>query len=383
MSQNNKENIYTKEGLAKLDFFKYRLVTEMQRSDRQGSSFSVAVIHVETPKIKEIIYPKDILTPHIAKAINDTIRNLDIASIDERNDFIMLLHDTTEKLAVVVIRRIIEKLPFLKSEDVKTKVSVGIANYPGDSRTSDELILAAKYAMFQSQQKGRNEITTISQIRKGLSWEKEANNALSVSRKKFDLVIENTVKSLLFTFATKDEYLEQHSLQVAKIASMLAESVGIKESYVREITLAALLHDVGLLEVPGDVLLKRTPLNHEEISLIKKHPEIATEKILKPIKSFENILPIILDHHENWDGTGYPNQKSERQIHIGARIISIADAYQAMLCNRPYRLALENEEILKTLKDGAGKSWEDKLIASFIDLIQDSQAAKKIHDRRA
>lgn len=370
------------EDLANIDFFKYRLVTEMQRSDRQGSTFTVAVLHVDTPKIRGLVYPKDILTPHIAKAIKDTIRNLDIACIDERKDFLILLNEATENTATVVIRRIIEKMVFLKKEEVETHVAVGIANYPKDSKTMDELLQAAKFAMFQAQQKGKNEIVTISSIRQGLSWEKEANNALSSSRKKFNMIIESTIKSLLSTFATKDEYLETHSLQVSKIASMLAESMGLSENYIREITLAALLHDVGLLEVPDDVLSKRTPLNHEEINLIKKHPQIATEQILKPIKSLENILPIILDHHERWDGTGYPNQKSEKDIHVGARIISIADAFQAMMNDRPYRDALTSVEIIKNLKQGAGYMWEHKLVEAFIELITDPESAKKISDRR-
>lgn len=371
------------EGLSKFEFFKYRLVTEMQRSDRQGSTFSLAVLHTDTPKIKDMIYPKDILTPYIAKAINATIRNLDIASIDDRKDYLILLSETNETQATIVMRRILNKIPFINSDKVKATISIGIANYPSDSKTVDDLLQASKFAMFQSQQKGVNEITTISSIRKGMSWEKEANTALSSSQERFNQLIESTVKSLLSTFATKDEYLENHSLQVSQIASIFAESVGLSNNYVREVTLASLLHDIGLLEVPDHILQKTTPLTPEERLVIQQHPIIATDKILKPVKSLGNILPVILDHHERWDGGGYPNNKSGRDIHIGARIISIADAFQSMISDRPYRLALDDEMIFKNLIEGGGTSWEGKLIEAFISLIKDEEIVKQMLERRS
>lgn len=371
------------EGLSKFEFFKYRLITEMQRSDRQGSTFTLAVLHTDTPKIKDMIYPKDILTPYISKAINATIRNLDIASIDDRKDYLVLLSEANEAQASVVMDRILKKIPFINSDKVKASISIGLANYPSDSKTVDDLLQAAKFAMFQAQQKGPNEIVSISSIRKGLSWEKEANTALSSSQERFNQLIESTVKSLLSTFATKDEYLENHSLQVSQIASIFAESVGLSHNYVREVTLASLLHDIGLLEVPDHILQKTTPLTPEEKKIIQQHPIIATEKILKPVKSLENILPVILDHHERWDGSGYPNKKSGRNIHIGARIISIADAFQSMISDRPYRLALDDEAIFKNLIEGGGTSWEGKLIEAFISLIKDEEVVKQMLERRS
>lgn len=380
MDINNSELINAVNGLAKLDFFKYRLVTEMQRSDRLASTFCIAVLHVNTPKIKSIVYPKEVFTPYIAKAIISTIRNLDLSCKDERGDFLILLTETSDELAALVVKRIIEKLTFLNNKDIETKVSAGIANYPSDSKSIDELVQAAKFAMFQANQKDGNEIISISSIRKGLSWEAEAKNAMSSTRKKFNQVIETTIKSLLSTFATKADYLEKHSLQVSKIASMIAEKVGIKENYIHEITLAALLHDVGYLEIPDEILLKKGPLTPEEMEIIKLHPIIATKKILKPIKSFENILPIILGHHEHWDGKGYPENKFERHIHIGARILSIADAYDALTSDRPFRQAMDQQEAIKILQQGSGTIWEAKLIAAFIDILSDDTSFHKLFD---
>ncbi len=383
MQIHNTEHNAADDLLTKPEFFKYRLVTEMQRADRLRSSFCLAVLNVTTPKIKSIAYPKDILTPHISKAIAKTIRNIDIASKDERGDFLILLTESTEDIAIMVIKRILDKLSFLSSEEVEVTISSGISNYPGDSDNSEELIQAAKYAMFQSRQKGKNAITTISSIRKGLSWKKETKDVLNTTKKKLNSIIESTIKSLLSTFATKDAYLEQHSLQVSKIAAALAENVGIKERHINEITLAALLHDVGYLDIPGNILHKKGTLTTEEFEIIRQHPIIAAEKILKPIQSFEKILPVIMDHHERWNGTGYPQKKSGRQIHIGARIISIADTYHALISDRPYRKAIDDTgEIIKTFQDGSGSIWEDQLTAAFIELLTDDKIAKYLIDRR-
>jgi diguanylate cyclase (GGDEF)-like protein len=380
---NNTEQINVHEYLAKPDFFKYRLVTEMQRSERVETTFCVAVLNVTTPKIQSIVYPKDVLTPHITKAIAKTIRNIDVACKDERGDFLILLTEATDEIASMVAKRLLKNISFIENENVETNVSIGIANYPKDSKTYEELLQAAKYAMFQAQQKGKNEVVTITSVRSGLSWEQEAKDALSMTRKKLNTVVETTIKSLLATFATKDEYLEGHSLQVSKISSLLAENVGIKERYTHEITLAALLHDVGYLQIPGSILFKRGYLTPEEKEIIQQHPVIATEKILKPVKSLENMLPIILDHHEHWNGKGYPNKKTERQIHIGARIISIADTYHALISDRPYRRAFDNqEEIIKIFKDGAGTIWEEKLIHAFLELLTNKQIAEILIDRR-
>ncbi|MGD9580826.1 MAG: HD domain-containing phosphohydrolase [Vampirovibrionia bacterium] len=383
MSINTGNSNNNSEELSKFEFFKYRLVTEMQRSDRQGSTFSLAVIHTDTPRIKDMIYPKEILTPYITKAINSTIRNLDIASIDDRKDYLILLSEANETQATIVMQRIVNKIPFLNSDQVKANVSIGIANYPQDSKTIDDLIQAAKFAMFQAQQKAPNQIATISSIRKGQNWEIEANTALSSSKQKFNNLIESTVKSLLSTFAMKDIYLENHSLQVSQIASIFAESVGLSPNYVREVTLASLLHDIGLLEVPDSILQKTTPLTEEEKRIIQQHPLIATQKILKPVRSLESILPVILDHHERWDGRGYPNKKSGRDIHIGARIISIADAFQSMISDRPYRQALDDEIVFKNLIEGGGTTWEGKLIEAFIALIKDEEIVKQMLERRS
>lgn len=363
-------DIFTSDsGLNTLDFFKYRLNLEIQRANRNKSSFSIAVIHFDVPRMNNIIYPKEIIIPYLTKAIASTIRSIDAASIDERNDFLVFLAEADQDAAVNVVRRIFDNFNVGEIENLQTSVCAGISTFPKDSKTIDELIQSSKFAMFQASHKGNNAIFSISSIRKGISWKSEVQETINSTNKKFEFVIESTVKSLLSTFETKDPYLKTHSFEVANVASHFAEYLGLKEKYVKEISLAALLHDVGFLQIPNSILFKKGKLTQEEMDIIKQHPVIAANNILSPIKSFENIIPIILDHHERWDGKGYPNSKSKRDIHIAARILSIVDTYNAMLHERPYRKALSSDNILNDIRKGANSIWEDKMVDSFISFI--------------
>lgn len=377
-AQENKQS----ENIVKQEFFRYRMEVEMQRADRMSSAFSIAVLHLDTPKIRGVIYPKSVLDNRIGDTISHTLRTLDIASKDERNDFILLLTEANSTTALLVMQRLYSSLGFLNASDVQTNYSIGISSYPEDAKTVDELISGAKYAAFLAHQDPTKKILSTTHIKKGVNWEEQAQQAFKSTKKKFESIIESTIKSLLTMYGTRYSYLENHSLQVAKFSSLFAESLGLKDEYVREVTLAALLHDVGYLELPPHILNKPGALTHEERLYIEKHPILATDKILKPIKSLENVLPIIKDHHERWDGLGYPYHKSMREIHIGARILSIADAYESMISERPYRDAFQQEEVIKRLKLGAGTHWEEKLIQAFIELLSNQQSSQQLLDRR-
>ena len=122
--------------------------------------------------------------------------------------------------------------------------------------------------------------------------------------------------------------------------------------------------------IPDKILNKKEPLSAEEKELIKKHPAAAAREILKPISNIQDIIPIIENHHENWDGSGYPGHKAGLEIPIASQIVLITDAFYAMLEDRPYRLAYSVEEIIKIIKKEEGRQWNKELADNFIDLIK-------------
>jgi HD-GYP domain-containing protein (c-di-GMP phosphodiesterase class II) len=128
------------------------------------------------------------------------------------------------------------------------------------------------------------------------------------------------------------------------------------------------LHDIGKVRVPEAILNKPGPLTEAEWAVMKTHPEVG-EKILRPIKSLNAILPIVRHHHERWDGTGYPDRLVGRRIPLGARIVAVCDAYRAMTEDRPYRVALSHEEARQELETGAGSQFDSDCVEALMQAV--------------
>ena len=147
------------------------------------------------------------------------------------------------------------------------------------------------------------------------------------------------------------------------------QSSPIGEEEVELIKQGAALHDLGKIGISEKILLKKSKLTKSEFEEIKKHPQIGAD-ILRPIQFLRNIIPLVFYHHEKWDGTGYPSGIKKEEIPIGARIIAIADAYQALTSDRPYRKAYPKEKAMKILKEGAGSQFDPRITAIFLKILQ-------------
>lgn len=179
----------------------------------------------------------------------------------------------------------------------------------------------------------------------------------------------NTVSTLSKTVDARDSYTAGHSERVTFISLKLAEKLGLEKRELENIELAAQFHDIGKIGVPDSILLKKDRLTDNEFDLIKKHPIIGMN-ILSNIEFLKEILQIILHHHENYDGSGYPYGISGNEIPIGSRIISIADTYDSMTSDRPYRKALTHEEAVNEIIRCKGTQFDPRLIETTIDVIR-------------
>lgn len=163
---------------------------------------------------------------------------------------------------------------------------------------------------------------------------------------------------------------DQHSGHLADYAAKLGQNLGMTEEDLAELRLGCLLHDVGKVAVPDSILLKPARLSVEETEIVRQHP-VTGEKICAPLKSLRRILPIIRHHHERMDGSGYPDGLSGEEIPLKARILQIADVYDALIKDRPYREALSSEEALEILRREAAQGWLDaSLVWKFFQLCQ-------------
>ena len=175
-----------------------------------------------------------------------------------------------------------------------------------------------------------------------------------------------TVRSLVQSLEARDSYTRGHSDRVAAMAVVLAKAVGYTSEALRKLHLTGVLHDIGKIGVSDVVLNKPGRLTNEEFDQIKQHPTIGFQ-ILKPVKSLSYVLDGVLHHHENFDGTGYPHGLAGEEIPLDARILAVADAFDAMTSDRPYRAGLPVEKTQAILKDGSGTQWDAKIIQAFFD----------------
>jgi len=178
-----------------------------------------------------------------------------------------------------------------------------------------------------------------------------------------------TITSLAFAIDAKDHYTQGHSQKVSAYAVLMAEALSLSEGEVEEIRLAAILHDVGKVGIPETILNKSGPLNPDEWETMKTHVHFGA-KILEPLRAAMRIRQIVRHHHEFFDGSGYPDGLSGSQIPLGARIISIADAYDTITSDRTYKKGRTAEEAFAELERCSGTQFEAELVKVFIKTLR-------------
>ena len=180
-------------------------------------------------------------------------------------------------------------------------------------------------------------------------------------------------ESVLFALAcsieAKDPYTEGHCERLADYSARLGKRIGLAEAEVIALRRGGIVHDVGKVVVPDDILLKPAPLTADEWKIMREHPVVG-ERICAPLKSFRQVLPIIRHHHEKFDGSGYPDGLRGDQILLTARVLQIVDIFDALTTQRPYKRALSPEEALETMESEVRKGWWDPwLFAEFLQMI--------------
>jgi len=183
---------------------------------------------------------------------------------------------------------------------------------------------------------------------------------------------ESVIFMLALAVEAKDAYTEGHLRRLSSYSEQLAVAAQLSHAQVKAIRLGGLLHDIGKISIDDAILGKPTLLTDEEYRHIKRHPEEGA-RIVAPMRFASEVGPIIMHHHERWDGSGYPHSLRGEDIPIGARIVAIVDAYDAMMTDRPYRDSLGLDETLRRLREGRGREWDPQLLDLFISLIEAGQ----------
>jgi HD-GYP domain-containing protein (c-di-GMP phosphodiesterase class II) len=172
----------------------------------------------------------------------------------------------------------------------------------------------------------------------------------------------------------KDLNTGVHSTRLAEWGMRVGQELGLEEAALQDLEVAALLHDIGKVGVPDGILNKPGRLTEEEFAIVKRHPGYGWT-VLRNLPGFERTSLLVLHHHENFDGTGYPARLRGSEIPIGARIVSVIDAFDAMVSSRPYRNGLPLEEAIRRLHESSGTQFDSAVVKSFARIAQSELAA--------
>jgi diguanylate cyclase (GGDEF)-like protein/putative nucleotidyltransferase with HDIG domain len=354
-------------GLFNRRHFEERLKEEVSRHSRYGDVFSIFMLDLDNFKAYNDTYGHpagDTLLGQMGRIIKGSIRNIDQAFRYGGDEFVIILPQTIREDAYVVAERVrVQIAKAMEKQAIAVTCSIGLANYPADGVVADELIDIADNALYHAKRAGGNRILLSSNV---LSEPLDEGVARGNHARRNGL---SAVYALVSAVEAKDPYIYGHSRKVNTYAVALAQAIGLSPDEVANVSTAALLHDIGKIGIPDKVLNKKGKLSEEDWRAIKAHPELGAT-IIRNIPHLAPCVNSILHHHEKWDGTGYPEGLKGEEIPIEARILTIADAFEAMTSARPYRTALTLQRTVKLLRQGAGHQFDPKLVEAFIGIVE-------------
>jgi diguanylate cyclase (GGDEF)-like protein/putative nucleotidyltransferase with HDIG domain len=251
---------------------------------------------------------------------------------------------------------------------VQPTISVGIAECPGSAKTTTELERVADLALYWTKRHGKDRSCVYSAAVVELSLSQEIARTAELDARL------RAAENLIHVVDARDTYTGYHSQRVAHLAEAVGQELGLDEETRTKLRLAALLHDLGKIAVPDQILQKPDKLTFRELMIIRRHP-VAGRDLLAGL----DVAPVdkwILHHHEHWDGSGYPHGLRGEQIPIGSRIILVADAYDAMTSDRAYRPAGDPAAAIAELAAGAGKQFDRTVVEALTKVIGEELEAE-------
>ena len=345
--------------------------TEMDKLVESKQSFSLLMLDIDHFKRYNEVWG------HVQG--DEALRHVSNVMLQERIEDEQVSRYSGEEFAVILpgynldqaqekaerLRKAIEETEFPGADRLpgqKLTVSIGVAQFPDMAENKQDLLMKVDDALYKGKFTGRNKVSLYMSV-------------LDEMKKEFDMGEEDqeivkTIKVFLAILNSKDRYTHAHTERDVRYAEALAVKIGLDEQRSRYLRFGSFLHDIGKVEVPIEVLTKRGPLTREEWVIMKNHVIIG-ESIAKQIPSLAPCLPIIRHHHERFDGTGYPDGLKGQAIPIEARILTIADSFDAMTTSRPYQRKRTMEEAFGELRFCAGNQFDAELIEPFIEAVRE------------
>jgi diguanylate cyclase (GGDEF)-like protein/PAS domain S-box-containing protein len=360
--------------------------SEFYRARRYGHALSIIMVDIDYFKSINELYGHDfgdLVLKQFAHYINKLVRKYDIMVRSGGEEFIVLAPGLDRDKALALGRRFLEVVRVYDFGDrehtIKLKMSISVAAYPDDRVTmGKDLINLADGILDKVKDRGGDGVYSSLDIKNGKpkTSEDAASSDIKGLRDKVDKLTRRGKQNLMesiFAFAKtieiKDHYTGEHAERTVYYATSIARSLGLAAEEVENIRQAAVLHDLGKIGVSDKILHKRSKLTEKEYEEIKRHPQIAAD-IIRPVQFMHDIVPLVLYHHERWDGKGYPAGLEGADIPMGARIIAIADVYQALTSRRSYRKAYSKNEAMRIIKKGRGSQFDPAVVDALIEILK-------------
>ncbi len=373
ISTQNSKQIHKLERIAFIDgltglynhrYFHTLIEEKIEVADSRNSSLGMIMIDIDNFKNFNNTHGRnegDRLLVKTAQVLFNESKKSDVVSRYGGDDFAVLISETNKNDILWVIERIkksYKEMTEMQRFPEDTTISIGYSIYPDFANNKEDLITQANSALYQAKNKGKNNVQLYRNIFKEIRafFNSDENQLFG------------GIMVLLSTVYAKDRYTFNHSERVMEYSVKTGEALGFDENRLRELKIAALLHDIGKVEVPEEILNKSEPLTGSERSLLRQHPNYSIN-ILEPLADKKSLIDTIKYHHERYDGKGYPHGIKGDEIPLEARILCVADAYDAMLSNRPYRKGMKKEEAIEELLAKSGTQFDPLIVDTFINIL--------------
>ncbi|MES1246387.1 MAG: diguanylate cyclase [Actinomycetota bacterium] len=345
-------------GLGNHRHFHERLQRELTAAEENGTTLSLCLVDIDDFKGVNDTYGHpvgDRVLGQVASRLRQGGESFRLGG----DEFAVLLPGLDDRAAIAVARSIVERVGAAQIEQIgSVTVSAGVASFPVQGVGRDELIRLADSALYWAKEDGKNRARVYEQTQE-IELEQLQQLAESPDR----AARYRAAASLAKAVDARDAYTGSHSERVSELAARIARRLGLDTNEIELTRLAASLHDLGKLAIPEEILRKPSTLNESEQLVLQRHPQIGY-RMLDSL-GVEPIAEWVLHHHERWDGDGYPDRLRGEEIPLGARIIFVADAYDAMTSERVYRKPLSPQEALEELQACAGSQFDPTIVDAF------------------
>ena len=352
-------------GLGNHRHFHERLQRELAAAEENGHALSLCLVDIDDFKG---------VNDHHGHPVGDRVLGQVASRLRQGgesfrlggDEFAVLLPGLDDRSAIAVARSIVERVSAAQIEQVgAVTVSAGVATYPIQGAGRDELIRLADSALYWAKEDGKNRARTYE------STQIELRQLQQLAESPDRTARYRAAASLAKAVDARDAYTGSHSERVGDLAARISRRLGLDEPQIELTRLAASLHDLGKLAIPEEILRKPGALNESERLVLQRHPQIG-HRMLESL-GVEPIADWVLHHHERWDGDGYPHRLRGDEIPLGARIIFVADAFDAMTSNRLYRSPMSRAEALREVERCSGTQFDPDVVHAFLAIVDANQ----------